>query len=427
MLVIQRKLALLLAMFFLLLTAVPVQASSAIQKVTVSITSTDGPLPNRVSKRMEASITTVGKHVFSNLPVSEVEDNRQGYENIIKDVVDRVLVGYAVQKVAIAAGVTSHIAVTVAPWGDVVRDVNLEIDFGGLSPELTGLVRQDLSTLQQDLAGVLVGLPVDALDWAGAVSKVVIREILAAQLPEFRSNFDIVSGTRTIVKVSLLPQGPVVQDAKVILRSRTIPNVVMILAKPEAEKTAAILNGLPVAFVQRHSDYFNQKISTAVQNHPIAKDYGLTLTPKVIPGPQTILEIKAETDKYRVSLEGYVDMGKKEDNTALKLHAGKFISTADELFVETEFIPASVTWKFYPGWSRKLGATTYGGMKYDVSDKTTVLTLNQYVARDWMLRAQRETVSGQYEIGVRYKIHDLLSAEYVFGNHDNWLRVIGHL
>ena len=414
-------------MVFLLLAAVPVQASSTVQKVTVSIASTEGTLPDRVSKRMEASITTVGKHVFIQQPVSEIENSRQGYENIIKDVVDRVLVGYTVQEVTITAGVTSHIAVTIAPWGDVVRDVKVEIDFGGLSPELTSLVQKDLSTVQQDLAAVLMGLPVDALDWAGAVSKVVIREILAAQLPEFRSNFDIVSGTRTTVNISLLPQGPIVQDAKVILRSRTIPNVVMMLAKPEAEKTVAIMNGLPVAFVQRHSDYFNQKISASVKAHPIAKDYGLTLTPKVIPGTQTILEINAETDKYRVSLEGYVDVGKKEDNTALKLHAGKFISNADEVFVETEFIPASVTWKFYPGWSRKLGASTYGGMKYDMSDKTTVLTLNQYVASDWMLRAQRETKTGQYEIGVRYKIHDLLSAEYVFGNHDNWLRVIGHL
>ena len=417
----------LLAIAIVLLIAVPVQASSTIQRVTVSITSTDGSLPSRVSKRMEASIATVGKHVFSNLSVSEVEDSRKGYETIIKDVADRVLVGYAVEKVAITAGVTSHIAVTVAPWGDVVRDVNLEIDFGGLSPEFTGLVRQDLSTLQQDLAGVLVGLPVDALDWAGAVSKVVIREILAAQLPEFRSNFEILSGTRTTVRISLLPQGPVVQDAKITLRSRTIPNVILMLAKPEAEKQATVMNGLPVAFVQRHSDYFNNKIKTAINNHPIAKDYGLTLTPKVIPGTETILEIRAETDKYRLSLEGYVDVGRKEDNTALKLHAGKLISTTDELYVEAEFIPAGVTWSFYPGWSRKLGPTTYGGMKYDISENSTVVTLNQYVARDWLLRGQRETVSGQYEIGVRYKIHDLLSAEYVFRNHDNWLRLIGHL
>lgn len=402
-------------------------AADTVETVTVLITSPEGKPPVRIAKRMEASVATVGNHVFTGRSVAEINAGKNDYERIVSDVIGRVLVGYSVEEVHISPGRITQIAVTITPWGDVVRDVHLEMDFGNLSPDVAGLITKDMGDLEELLAGVLVGLPIDSLDWAGGVSKTVIRELLTAQLPEFRSNFDIVSGTRTIVKLSLAPQGPVVQDTRVSLRSRTIPNVLLWKAKPAVEEAAKMMNGLPVAFVERHSAYFNTRLAEVVRDHPVAKEYGLTLTPEVIAGKQTQIQLKAETTKYRLTLEGYVDMGREDDNTAIKLHAGKFINSADELFTEVEFIPSSVSWKFYPGWSHKIGTTTYAGMKYDISDKDNILWINQNFGSDWSLRLEHASSTDGDEIGLRYKIHDFLSAEYVVGEHENWLRLIGHL
>ncbi len=402
-------------------------AADTVEIVTVSITSPEGKPPARIAKRMEASVATVGNHVFTGRSVDEIAAGKDAYERIVSDVIGRVLVGYSVEEVHISPGRTTQIAVTITPWGDVVRDVHLEMDFGNLSPEVAGLITKDMGDLEEMLAGVLVGLPIDSLDWAGGVSKTVIRELLTAQLPEFRSNFDIVSGTQTTVKLSLAPQGPVVQDTRVTLRSRTIPNVLLWKAKPAVEEAAKMMNGLPVAFVERHSAYFNTRLAEVVKDHPVAKEYGLTLTPEVIAGKQTQIQLKAETTKYRLTLEGYVDMGREDDNTAIKLHAGKFINSTDELFTEVEFIPSSVSWKFYPGWSHRIGTTTYAGMKYDISDKDNILWINQNFGSDWSLRLEHASSTEGDEIGLRYKIHDFLSAEYVVGEHENWLRLIGHL
>lgn len=402
-------------------------AADTIEAVTVLIASPEGKPPSRVVKRMEASVATVGNHVFTGRSIEEISAGKSDYERIVSDVIGRVLVGYSVEEVHISPGAVTQIAVTIIPWGDVVRDVHLEMDVGSLSPEVANLITKDMGDLEESLAGVLVGLPIDSLDWAGGVSKTVIRELLTAQLPEFRSSFDIVSGSRTIVRLTLAPQGPVVQDTRVSLRSRTIPNVLLLKAKPAVEEAAKMMNGLPVAFVERHSAYFNTRLAEAVKDHPVAKEYGLTLTPQVIPGRQTQIELTAETTKYRLTLEGYVDMGREQDNTALKLHAGKFINSADELFTEVEFIPSSVTWNFYPGWSHKMGTTTYAGMKYDISDKVNILWINQNIGSDWSLRLERTPATNSDEIGVRYKIHDFLSAEYIIGDHEKWLRLIGHL
>lgn len=402
-------------------------AADTIEAVTVVIASPEGKPPARVVKRMEASVATVGNHVFTGRSIEEISAGKSDYERIVSDVIGRVLVGYSVEEVHIIPGAVTQIAVTIIPWGDVVRDVHLEMDVGSLSPEVAKLITKDMGDLEESLAGVLVGLPIDSLDWAGGVSKTVIRELLTAQLPEFRSSFDIVSGPQTIVRLTLAPQGPVVQDTRVSLRSRTIPNVLLLKAKPAVEEAAKMMNGLPVAFVERHSAYFNTRLAAAVKDHPVAKEYGLTLTPQVIPGRQTQIELTAETTKYRLTLEGYVDMGREQDNTALKLHAGKFINSADEVFTEVEFIPSSVTWNFYPGWSHKMGTTTYAGMKYDISDKVNILWVNQNIGSDWSLRLERTPATNSDEIGVRYKIHDFLSAEYIIGDHEKWLRLIGHL
>lgn len=402
-------------------------AADTVETVTVSITSPEGKPPARVAKRMEASVATVGNHVFTGRGVAEINSGKDAYERIVSDVIGRVLVGYSVEEVHISPGRITQISVIITPWGDVVRDVHLEMDFGNLSPEVAGLITKDMGDLEELLAGVLVGLPIDSLDWAGGVSKTVIRELLTAQLPEFRSNFDIVSGTQTTVRLSLAPQGPVVQDTRVTLRSRTIPNVLLWKAKPAVEEAAKMMNGLPVAFVERHSAYFNTHLAEVVKDHPIAKEYGLTLTPEVIAGKQTQIQLKAETTKYRLTLEGYVDMGREDDNTAIKLHAGKFINSADEVFTEVEFLPSSVSWKFYPGWSHRIGTTTYAGLKYDISDKDNILWINQNFGSDWSLRLEHASSTEGDEIGLRYKIHDFLSAEYVVGEHENWLRLIGHL
>jgi len=282
--------------------------SAAVDNITVQITtaqSTQVP-PARIAKRMAASVATIGENVLVGRKVNEIVDKKDSYEKLVKEVFDRILVGYSVQKVIISPGSTTNIAVEIVPWGEVVNDVVLEIDFGGMSPELAALVKQDMGDIEDRVSNVLIGLPVDAVDWAGGVSKSVIRELLTAQLPEFRSNFEIIPGSRTVVKLSLIPQGAVVQDVRVSLRSHTIPNLLLLRARPNVEQAAKSLNGLPVAFIERHRDYFTAKLAAAAAEYPLVRRYALTVTPVINAGSNTEIVLDVDTDKYNVSLEGYL-------------------------------------------------------------------------------------------------------------------------
>lgn len=423
--------SLFLVVLIAVLAALPGQtyAAETIEKITVNIVTVDGGQdpPARIAKRMAASVNTVGEHVLIGHKSSEVTEARSSYERLIKEVFDRILVGYTVESVTLKPGAETNVTVELAPWGEVVREAVLEVDYGSISPELVPLVKQDLGDIEDKVNNVLVGLPIDAVDWAGGVSKSVIQEILATQLPEFRSNFDITAGPKTVVKMSLVPAGAVIQDVHVSLRSNTIPNLLLSQARPPLDDAAKSLNGLPVAFVERHRDYFTKRFTAAASEHAAAREYGLSFTPVISPGMTTEISVNAETSKYKIWLEGYLDMGRLNDNTSAKLHVGKYMSKFDEAFVETNFIPSSVSWRFLPGWSHSLGANTFAGLKYDITDKDVILTLNQNLGRDWSLRAERVPAAGRHEIAVRYKMHDYLSAEYVFTDNDKWLRLVGNL
>jgi hypothetical protein len=417
----------MIALVLSLFSGITGAQEASVESVTVTIRSSDAPPPQRILRRMESSVATVGDQVLVGRRVADISDNKESYEKLIKEVFDRVLVGYSVQQVVITPGASTQIAVLLSPWGDVVKNVRLETDLGSVSPGTVALIQQDMGNIADKINSVLLGMPVDAVDWAGGVSKSLIREILAAQLPEFRSNLDILPGQTTVVKLSLMPAGPIIRDVKVSLRSHSIPNVLLLEAQAALEDSAGMLRGLPVAFVERHSDYFNSFLTNSISDRPIVKRYGLKLSSQLNTGPETEVVVNVETTKYNVTLEGYLDVGKTVDNTSARLHIGEYVSKRDELFLETTFIPGSVSWIFAPGWGHRLSDSTTAGIKYQIEEKHEILWLHQDLGKRWMLRLERTPGTGYNELGIRYKLHDFLSAEYIFTNNERWLRLVGNL
>ncbi|MBP2637676.1 MAG: hypothetical protein H6Q72_3583 [Firmicutes bacterium] len=339
-------------------TATGLAADETVDKIVVNVSAVEPP-PERIAKRMKASIMTVSEQMLVGRTIVDVETNRDKYENLVRDIFNRVLVGYTVEQVSLMSGTSTGISVVVKPWGDVVRDVSLEIDMGGLSPNVIKLIKNDMGKVEEQVADVLIGLPVDSVEWAGGISKSVIRELLANQLPEFRSNLEIAAGQHTSIKLSLIPTGPIINNVEVSLRSRTIPNILLAEAKRPVRETAEMLRGLPVAFVERHKAFFSAEIQNAAASHPVAKQYELKLTPMITPGVDTEITINAETSKYRVVLEGSLDMGREDDNTTTKLHVGKFTNRRDEIFLEVKFMPDNLDWEFEPGWGHRAAYGRY--------------------------------------------------------------------
>ena len=87
-----------------------------VEKVDSTIEVLNYPSSDKVTRRMEKSIQTIGEHILLGHKASEIGVAGSSYERLIKEVFDRVLVGYSVDQVRISPGSTTQVAVTVVPW-----------------------------------------------------------------------------------------------------------------------------------------------------------------------------------------------------------------------------------------------------------------------------------------------------------------------
>ncbi len=403
-----------------------VASKEPVEAVAVQIVSTQIP-SDKVLRRMSESVKTIGEHLLLGRSTIDVAARRDYYEQLVRDVFDRVLTGYTVESVEIDPAQTTKIRLNVVPWGDTVRNVSIRVDYSGIAAEAISLVKQDMGKLEMEIQAALIGLPIDAVDWATGVARELIRELLRRQLPEFHFSLDVEAGRDTAVRLSLFPTGPIVREAKVSLRSQTLPNLLLVHARPAIEEQSRSMRGLPVAYVERHLAYFTERIRTTALADPVIRQFTLYILPKVTPGQDTEVWINVETERFRITAEVFLDTGKDRDNISAKAHFGKKVGKQDELFIELKVQPGMMTWEFMPGWGHQFGSDTWAGLRYRTNDREWVGWLEQGLGGRWSMRAERWSGLDRNEIGLRYKLHDFLSAEFVLTNDRSWLRMVGHL
>ena len=404
----------------------PVFTDSTVEMVQVQVTATAVP-STRVLRRMSESVKTIGEHLLLGRSTIEVSTRREHYERLVRDVFDRVLVGYTVEKVEIDSAAVAQIRISITPWGDTVRNVSVKVDYSGMTPEAVKLVKLDMGKLEPEIQAALLGLPIDAVDWASGVARELIRELLRRQLPEFHFSLDVEAGRDTSVRLSLFPTGQVVREAKVSLRSLTIPNLLLVHARPALELQANSMRGLPVAYVERRLAYFTENIRVTTISDPLIQQFGLKVSPLIRPGPDTEVAITVEAERFRITADVMLDFGRDRDNISGKLHLGQRLGKHDEVFLELKVLPGMMTWEVMPGLGHKFATETWAGVRYRTNDREWGGWLEQGLGGRWSLRAERWPNLNYHEIGVRFKLHDFLSAEFVLTNERNWLRMVGHL
>ena len=400
--------------------------AAAVESIRVEVL-TDVPTPPRVTRRMAESVRTIGEHLLLGHPVAEVGEKREQYERLVRDVFDRVLAGYTVERVSLEAAPASVIRISIVPWGDTVRQVDIQVDYSGIAPEGISLVKRDMGKLEEEIRFALLGLPVDAVDWASGVARELIRELLRRQLPEFHFSLDVEAGRQTKVRLSLFPTGQLVREARISLRSRTIPNLLLVHARPAVEERARAMRGLPVEYVERHRAYFTEQVRQVTLADPVIRQFDLKVSPVVRPGVDAEVAVAVETETWRIFGEVYLDVGRDKDNVSGKAHLGRLVAPRDELYLEAKVLPGDMTWQFMPGWGHQLGHDSWAGVQYRTNDREWGWWWTQSLGGRWSFRAERWWHIDYNEIGLRYKLNDFLSAELVFSNDRSWLRFVGHL
>ncbi len=414
---------------FAAMTFLPLQHafSAPIENVNVQVYDVSGGTSSVLLEKMSASMQVVANQLFLDKDAASITAAQQDYERLLSEIGDRVFTGYELTAVDLSVGSSTWVGLYARPWSGVISNPVIDMQFSGVEPQTAALLQSRIPRLQEQLGETISGASVDASDWAGGVLRRMVREQIEEQLPEFRAAVDIVQEReRTVVQVVIYPVGQLVRDIRYELRSEAIPNLLLMELKYKYNTECDRLRGLPVAYVEHHRQELEQRlVQQLMQEHEI-RDYNLRPVVRLTPGANLDVSIMLDSDEYKIWFEGYGDIGRDENNLSGKAHIGKFISPRDEIFGEAELILDDVEWNFGAGYTRYWGKSAWTYIKR-MPDSDNNYKLEYHLSPKWRLRAEHFTGDDRNEFGVRYRIHEFLSAEYVYGGEEFYLRIIGNL
>ena len=435
----QTFVAVCLSLCFYFFLSASAQAMPRIETVTAQVTST-ATIPTPVRTRMEKSVAAIAQQILAGKPVEVFAVEQMQDENLIREVFDKVLVGYAVENVAIAVTPVdvdanqAMVTVRLTPWASRVEQVQMRLAVDGMPPAVEAMVRQDLQGVDAVFARNLDGLPVAAMDWANGILKESLRQFMAVHLPSFRADFDIAAGTTTVVSLTVYPRVPVIRTVDLNMRSDTMPNVMLLEYRNLMQEKANLLLGVPVVFARRHAQTFTQMMAETLDSQRDFQALDMTTQVELTIGEQTRVMSRSNSKRYRLRLEGQTDVGRGqgEGRTRFRLHAGQMLSPKDEAYLQADVFPDDLTWDWSLGYAHDASAQFSWGGRYDFRRDGAALLLYYRLHPRWLLRYEQrfggdlDAATGwRRETALGYRMHDFLRVELVRGEAATWLRFLG--
>lgn len=411
------------------MTCLPLQQafSAPIEDVAVQVVDTGGGTSKVLLEKMSSSMQVVANQLFIDKDDVAVAAAAADYKRLLTEIGDRVFTGYEIVDAQLEAAPQTQITLFARPWSATISQPVIDLQFSGVEPETAAILAKRMPALRQQLETAISGASVDAGDWAGGVLRRMVRQEVEQALPEFRAAVDVLQeGERTLVQVVIYPVGQLVTNIKYELRSEAIPNILLMELKYKYAEECDKLRGLPVEFIKHHRREIEQILTQKLLAEPAVREFDLQPEVKLETATNMAVSIMINSDKYKVWFEGYGDIGREKDNLSGKAHVGKFVSPKDEIFGEAEVILDNVDWQFGAGYSRYWGKSVWSyTRRMPMGDNDYRFEYN--LSPKWRLRAEHFSGEDRNEFGVRYRIHEFLSAEYVYGGKEFYMRIIGNL
>ena len=401
--------------------------SMPIEQVYVQVVDITGGTSIPLLNKMSNSMQLVAQQLLLERDTESIKPVQQEYATLLSDIADRVLTGYYLQSTELTIDKESELVLKIRPWNAAIRNVEVDLKFSGIEEQTSELLESKLPTLKQQLNDTIFGASVDASDWADGVLRKIVRQQVEEALPEFKVAVDLVNEhKKTVVQVVIYPVGQLVRNIEYSMRSDAIPNILLMKLKHKYAAECNKLRGLPVSYVARQKQEIEEFLLSKLRNEQEILEYDLKPQVTITPDADMSIEFLINSDKYKVWFEGYGDIGRGEENLSGKAHFGKFVSPKEEVFGEVEATLDNVDWTFGAGYTRYWGKSGWSYIRR-VPDGENNYKLEYYLNPKWKLRAEHFANQNRNEYGVRYRIHEFLSAEYVYGGDEFYLRIIGNL
>jgi hypothetical protein len=399
-----------------------------VQRVEVSLT-IDGAVPHAlIVRRLAESIGTAAERLLVGRDSEVVARQEASLAGVLREVLDRVVRGYRVTALGFQAGVTTTVIVRVEPRFPVLGDVPIATTFEGIHPDVQPMLRATVEGTTPELRRLLLGLPVDALEWAGPLVERRATELIEGAAAGFTatSRIETVPAARLVLTVAAR-DARVVRDVGVRFRSSSIPFVLLDQHAPQVNSMAEFLRGLPVAYVSAQRTRFEAIIADRLAAYPPAREYGVVARPVLQVAEVTVVTVVADSTLYRGRIEARVNIGTQAPAPDVRAQLGRAIGPL-EPFVELTLTPQTLALRWAVGVRIEPSANVSVGIKarLDGEDQETFLTYR--LSPDLSVRGAYFLQGGTLEGTLTYRINEFLSWEGVATSRGAvWLRVVSNL
>lgn len=401
--------------------------SAPVESVHVDVGDASGGTSRVLLDKMSGSMQVVAEQLFLDKDDADIAAASADYENLMKEIGDRVFTGYELERTEIIPGKMTSVKMFVRPWSEVISAPAIDLQFSGVDSDTAAFLEARVPQLTQELAEAISGASVAAGDWAGGVLRKIVRDELQDKLPEFKAAVDVLQDEKgTTVQVVIYPVGQMVTDIRYDMHSESIPNILLMELKNSYREKCGKLRGIPVAYAERHKQELEAMIRDMLLEEKEIKYYHLRPVVIIQPGSSLGIDINIVSNEYKIYFEGYGDIGRDSGNLSGKAHIGRLATPQDEIFGEAEVVLDDVDWNYGAGYTRYWGKSGWTYMRR-MPDGENVWKLEYSFNPKWRLRAEHFSGDDRNEFGVRYRIHEFLSAEYVYGGDEFYLRIIGNL
>lgn len=416
-------------LFAAMTSLLPLQQAfcAPITNVNVQVVDVNGGTSQILLDKMSASMQVVADQLFLEKDIEYVAAAQDDYVRLLTEIGDRVFTGYELERVDCNLGSSMSITMHAKAWSGVITSPIIDLQFSGVEPKTAKLLEERVPVLRKELYDTINGASYDAGSWAGGVLRKLVRNQVEQTLPEFKAAVDVVQeGNNTLVQVIIYPVGQLVTEIAYELRSEDIPNILLMDLKYEYQAECNKLRGLPVAYVAKHRREIEEQLAEKLASEAIVKQYNLIPIVTINPASEMGISIMLDSKNYKIWFEGYGDVGREKENLSGTAHIGKFISNSGELFGEGRVYLDNVDWRFGLGYTHYWGKSSWT-YQHIMPKGDNNYKLEYELSPKWRLRSEYYSKENRNEFGVRYRIHEFLGLEGVYGDDELYLRVIGNL
>lgn len=416
-------------LFAAMTSLLPLQQAfcAPITNVNVQVVDVNGGTSQILLDKMSASMQVVADQLFLEKDIEYVAAAQDDYVRLLTEIGDRVFTGYELERIDCNLGSSMSITMHAKAWSGVITSPIIDLQFSGVEPKTAKLLEKRVPALRKELYDTINGASYDAGSWAGGVLRKLVRNQVEQTLPEFKAAVDVVQeGNNTLVQVIIYPVGQLVTEIAYELRSEDIPNILLMDLKYEYQAECNKLRGLPVAYVAKHRREIEEQLAEKLASEAIVKQYNLIPIVTINPASEMGISIMLDSKNYKIWFEGYGDVGREKENLSGTAHIGKFISNSGELFGEGRVYLDNVDWRFGLGYTHYWGKSSWT-YQHIMPKGDNNYKLEYELSPKWRLRSEYYSKENRNEFGVRYRIHEFLGLEGVYGDDELYLRVIGNL